>query len=370
MRQSRPNYSNQQRPCVVGTGLIALDVVVNRQDQARAHHYAGGTCGNVLTILSFLGWAAYPVSRLNRDITSRWVLDDLKHWGVHTDYASLDPTGPVPVIIEWITEDKQGRPSHRYSFVCPTCGSRKPAYKPVHASAIQQLLPDAKAADVYFFDRVSKGALLLARHYRGIGALVVFEPSGVGDPKLFREALSFAHVVKYSSDRMSDAFGREGNSRNDVLLEIETCGETGLRFRSKLLANNSNSWGFLPAFPVPKLKDAAGSGDWFTAAFLDRVGRSGLAGFLSMKKEAFRAAMQFAGAAASWSCNFEAPRGGMYSRRTAEAFAAEVEAIVAGCASRQNGSKSRRVLRTTSMHGTCPKCHGGPFRPRSIQMGT
>lgn len=44
------------------------------------------------------------------------------------------------------------------------------------------------AAEVFFFDRVSRGALQLAKASSERGAVVVFEPSGVGDPNLFREA--------------------------------------------------------------------------------------------------------------------------------------------------------------------------------------
>jgi fructokinase len=40
----------------MGTGLVALDLVVSNDNSVPPRYYAGGTCGNVLTILSFLGW--------------------------------------------------------------------------------------------------------------------------------------------------------------------------------------------------------------------------------------------------------------------------------------------------------------------------
>src|SRR5689334_15732613 len=55
------------RPEVFGTGLVALDVVITGSDHQRPLFRAGGTCGNVLTILSHLGWKACPVARLNGD---------------------------------------------------------------------------------------------------------------------------------------------------------------------------------------------------------------------------------------------------------------------------------------------------------------
>src|SRR5436190_16874543 len=94
------------RPTVLGTGLVALDLVIGGSPENRSRCYAGGTCGNVLTILSFLGWDAYPLARLNGDFTSNWVRDDLRRFGVHTDFLSLPPTNPAPVIIEWIGKDR------------------------------------------------------------------------------------------------------------------------------------------------------------------------------------------------------------------------------------------------------------------------
>src|SRR5690606_31370429 len=65
--KNNPVESNAGGPLVVGTGLIALDVVLDDNEPDRQRCYAGGTCGNVLTILSYLGWLAVPVSRIRRD---------------------------------------------------------------------------------------------------------------------------------------------------------------------------------------------------------------------------------------------------------------------------------------------------------------
>jgi fructokinase len=57
--------TSRLRPTITGTGLVALDVVCNAQSQCVPAFFAGGTCGNVLTILSYLGWRAMPISRLS-----------------------------------------------------------------------------------------------------------------------------------------------------------------------------------------------------------------------------------------------------------------------------------------------------------------
>jgi hypothetical protein len=83
------------RPAAVGSGLVALDVVVNRSSED-VQYFAGGTCGNVLTILSFLGWNSKPVSRLNDDIPAQWLIEDLETWGVDTSLVSTTDDGSTP----------------------------------------------------------------------------------------------------------------------------------------------------------------------------------------------------------------------------------------------------------------------------------
>ena len=65
----------QGSPSVVGTGLVALDVLLNG-DIEHPRLYAGGTCGNVLTILAWLGWSAFPAARVGADDAGRRVSTD------------------------------------------------------------------------------------------------------------------------------------------------------------------------------------------------------------------------------------------------------------------------------------------------------
>jgi sugar/nucleoside kinase (ribokinase family) len=59
-----------------------------------------GTCGNVLSILAYLGWDAFPIARLNSDSASQRVKADMKRWGVKLDFASCPPTTHTPIIIQ------------------------------------------------------------------------------------------------------------------------------------------------------------------------------------------------------------------------------------------------------------------------------
>jgi fructokinase len=342
------------RSTIFGTGLIALDLVIGGDNYKQTRYYAGGTCGNVLTILSYLGWNSYPFARLNGDFTSNWVRDDLSRFGVQQDFLSLHPTHPVPVIIEWIRKDRKGIPHHRYSFVCPTCGSRKPSHRPITDRAVKGLLQTVATPSVFFFDRLSRAALTLAQEFGKKGALIVFEPSGVGDPKLFKQAMSLIHVLKYSTDRIGTSIGPY--NRQGVLLEIETLGDKGLRYRSRIRSASANLWRSLPGHRVKCLKDAAGSGDWLTACLIHRLGASGLVGFRSVRQAALKDTLQFAQAAASWNCEYEAPRGGQYVVDS-KLFLEQVHRILAGNQPPSQSPQLDERVSLISPDSACLRCH-------------
>jgi sugar/nucleoside kinase (ribokinase family) len=322
-------------PSIVGTGLIALDVVIHGNDYQLSQRCAGGTCGNVLIILSYLGWNAYPVSRLNGETASRRVLRDLKRWKVNLDFAKSLPRVNTPIIIHKILSNGSGEAIHRFSLKCLTCGAWLPTYRPITAASAQRVSVAVKKPNAFFFDRVSRGSLMLAEACAKAGALVVFEPSGVGDPNLFSEALSLSHIVKYSKERM------ESSSKiraNHSFLEIQTLGTEGLRYRSTLPSAKSKSWQYLNACKVSDVKDTAGAGDWCTAGIIHRLASQGLTAFKKTTGNQLQDSIRFGQALAAWTCRFEGARGGMYEVSRAR-FDSDIEKLMA-----QFGSRNSKVF--------------------------
>lgn len=68
----------------VGTGLVALDMITEESKDANFECLAGGSCGNVLTVLSYLGWESYPIAYLRDDTAAENLLIDLEKWWVNT----------------------------------------------------------------------------------------------------------------------------------------------------------------------------------------------------------------------------------------------------------------------------------------------
>lgn len=336
---------------VFGTGLLALDVIVNAEVSEDPVLAAGGTCGNVLTALSFLGWKSFPVARLNGDTASRLLQEDLSQWQVSLDFATEVPAAATPIILQTIRRSANG-PTHSFSLVCPSCRSWFPRFKAVRresASAVLSRLGDSEPtpkAQVFFFDRVSRSALMLAERFAADGAVVVFEPSGGAKSPLFEEALSVAHVLKYSSQRMPNLGERASNSGN-CLLEIETRGTHGLRYRSAL---TSWAWHTRRAIEGPSTVDSAGAGDWCTAGLLAVLAGQGLQGLSSATDSDLQEALEFGQAAAAIACSYAGARGVMYALE-AEQFRTAANELL-------NQSAGRRQLvdlkqKTPSSQGLC-----------------
>lgn len=339
-----------RRPQVFGTGLISLDVAVASDRRMPTRVAAGGTCGNVLSILAFLGWASFPIARLNGDAAGDAVRADLHRWSVNLDYSGLVPPASTPMLVEKVSQGDDGHPRHRFSWSCPRCGAWLPSYRPVTLAATEDLGTALNAADVYFLDRLSPAALALAENASSKGALVVFEPSSRIEPRLVQRAMRVAHVLKYSTDRVKSVEGVVG-PESAVLVEIQTLGSDGLRYRHRLGAKWSD-WRSLRAIPAPSLVDSCGSGDWCTAGLVDAIGRQGAAGLRSAGASGVREGLRKGQAMAAWNCAFLGARGGMYER-TRASFHREVAAIRAG--QRPKTGRPARIEGADPIPA-CPSC--------------
>ena len=322
-----------QKPLAVGMGLVALDVVFTTNGYVAPRCYAGGTCGNVLTILSYLGWRSLPVSRLRADKPGERLVQDLQHWGVSTEFVTQSPDGSTPVIVQRIRPSAGGVPRHSFSWRCPSCGAHLPGYKPVLASDIEATALTIPRGAVFFFDRVSRSTLLMAKISRKRGAAIVFEPASVGEPALFKEAWELSHIVKYSHERLREIaeLGLGQTQSSGVLIEIETIGAEGLRYRSRLPQAESG-WVSVEPYPISDIKDTSGAGDWCTAGLLNALATKGAAGLAKTTQSELQAALENAQALAAWNCRFEGARGGMYYYNRDQLFAA-VKRIVGGATS-------------------------------------
>ena len=338
------------QPKIFGAGLIALDLVIGLDPDAPVRCWAGGTCGNVLSILAWLGWDAYPITRMNGDVASERVRADMAQWGVHLDWTTCAPTTHTPIIVQKIRRGREGRPEHRFSWSCPNCGKWLPPFKAITVNVAERIKPVLAEASVFFLDRLSRATLTLAAEASARGAVVVFEPSANVPNKLMSEAIALAHIVKYADDRIAGISGVMAND-SAALLEVRTLGERGLKYRHRLGHGISN-WLYLKAVSAPLLADTCGAGDWCTAGLIAKAAVGGRKGLRRVGARGVRAALRYGQALAAWNCGFEGARGGMYSVSRG-AFDDQITSLFDG---RFKGIDCAPVLDVSASVVTCPAC--------------
>lgn len=329
---------------VVGIGLVALDVVVDERSDERVGAWAGGSCGNVLAILSWLGWDAAPVARLAGDANGETVREDLERFGVNTAWLALGEPMPTPVYIERLREAADGTVQHRFDRFCPSCRERLPGYQPVTRDALGPVLAALDEWDVVYIDRPSAAGVTLAEEARERGKLVFFEPSGRGADRHMSAIAACADIVKYSHDRLT-ADDRDLINEVEPPIEIETLGAAGLRFRT------SAAWQVLQSPPVTA-RDSAGAGDWTTAGILHELRRHRLSAERLVEADVHMA-LSFAQALGAWSCRFRAPRGAMEHHTPRQATAA-ARALLRGSTPGRSGRIS--VTSGDTMDWACAAC--------------
>jgi len=285
-----------------GSGFVALDMVMSER-YPKPRLWAGGSCGNVLTILSYFGWKSYPIARLGNDIVGDMIINDMKSWAVNTSFIERDRAIRSPIVVEWIRAHSSG--DHIFEMKCPCCGSALPRRRPVLLKSVTQITKTMPVSNVFYFDRASPSILFMAKYQKQLGALVVFEPSTIRTNDLFMECLNVADIVKHRYQESNDL--KEMGA--DVPLEIQTMGDKGLRYRTNLYGS-IDEWTVMEPFHVSNLMDSAGAGDWCTAGIIHLLSKEGAMRSISKKK--LELILKFGQCLGAINCYFEGARGPMY----------------------------------------------------------
>lgn len=311
---------------IIGAGLVALDIVVKGKSNTPLGFAVGGSCGNVMSILSYLSWESYPIARLGKDKAAEIIFDDLQRSKVCTKFISTDNSGSTPVILHRISKDRNGLPIHKFEFREPATRAWFPQFKAITKSIASAITQQHIVPNVFYFDRVNPGTLDLAAYYRSIGVLIFFEPSSDKDEKAFSKALSLADIVKFSSERVSDY--KEKYPQPQCLLEIETLGKDGLNIRSAM-DQTARAWTRLEGFPSSELIDAAGAGDWCSSGIICKLCSSGKNEFRKLSFDDISRGVEYGQAMAAIACLTEGARGPMYVMNV-ERYLELVDFVVAG----------------------------------------
>lgn len=300
---------NKLHPTAIGTGLVALDVVINGHNINEPYYMTGGSCGNVLIILSYLGWNSVPIGRLKKGNFSDFIIKDMKKWNVNTKYIHFDDKATTPIIIEKVVINNSDS-THKFSFYCPECNSILPRYRPSTIKQIDSDIMDIPKSYVCYIDRVSSGALRLAKACKDRGTIIFFEPTKIKDEKNFHEILKITDILKYSDD--ISVIDRNVIDKCNVPLIIETRGSAGLIYLLRNKMVQKAKWEEMKAFQVTKILDSAGSGDWCSAGLIHFLRNKKIFSIDQLDKNTLKDALALGQALAGLNCIFFGARGSMY----------------------------------------------------------
>lgn len=288
---------------IVGAGLISLDVLIWEGNRIPVSFYVGGTCGNVMMILSHMGWDAYPIARLDGTKDGVRVLDDMKKHCVHTDFISTQD-GKTPVIVQRNFINKDGVPTHKFE----SRNNIGRFYLDFKSLTLKQANEVIERIDfvpkVFFFDRVSPAILKLASTFKEKGAVIFFEPSSRGgNVFLFNKCVEVSDIVKFSEQRIKDI--NQFKDYKDKLF-IQTQGAKGLNYRL------SGDWKHLEPVANKKVVDTAGAGDWTAAALINNLFKDKIMfGICDLLESDLETALKEAQKVGAESCSYEGARGMM-----------------------------------------------------------
>lgn len=314
-----------KKPVCLGAGLVALDVILNGSPTTLPKLSAGGSCGNVLAILGFLGWDSYPIARLANNIAGDELVKDLARWNIHLDHLNRNDDGRTPIIIHRIKRDKSGKPIHRFEFRDPETGSWLPQLKPITKNVAAEVLQNNLKPDVFYFDRLNPGTYELARNLKEHGTIIFFEPSSIKDKNEFEQFLGITDILKYSHERLPDYKNLYSSPR--CFLEVETRGKEGLLYRSKNQIDPTN-WHTIPGFVLGEIQDAAGAGDWCTAGIIHLLCIGGQKELFKTPARRLHKALHFGSALGAMNCFYDGARGLMY-HYSQEKLISDVEYFIA-----------------------------------------
>ncbi|MCQ2428431.1 MAG: PfkB family carbohydrate kinase [Clostridia bacterium] len=256
-------------PSIVGIGANVCDTLITvphfpvEDTKLRAHGVTlsgGGPCATGLVAAAKLGSTAAYIGALACDAPGRFLLEDMKRFGLCCDYVKEDP-GAVSFSSYILLSEESG------SRTCVFTKSNLPSFR-LDSADIEAI----KKSDILMVDgNELDNAVLAAKTARKAGVPVLYDAGGMYDG--IERLLELTDILIPSED-FAIRFTAKGNAEDAAIALYE-------RFRPKILVvTQGKNGGILltdngelkryPAFHVDTI-DSNGAGDVFHGAFAHAI---------------------------------------------------------------------------------------------------
>ena len=302
------------KTCICG-GKIALDIIKKRNypegfEVGRRNKFVdelvvecvGNTCGNVATMLPYLGVQTFPIGHFDCSEQGLKITSDFKRYGADTRFVQNSPKGGT-AILECIhkLDDKTGEHRLGRHGYAPDSRFAKRKFLRGKDEAPALLASLDFVPDVFFFDTPESGFRVLAEGLRQKGTLVYFEPGGERDKAKLMKAVGLSDIVKFSDETVPDVeFCKEFKDK----LFVQTMGSKGIRFSLR-----GGDWQTVAPVPNDNVVDTEGAGDWTTSQFIACLCEKDILSLDKMTEANIRECLQKATETASRSVSYISSKG-------------------------------------------------------------
>ena len=316
----------------MGTGNYSFDIITcreypngfvvgkrNKYEEKILTMEIGNTCGNVMTMLPYLGVKTFPVAKLDVSPQGYQMKRDMKAYGADVRFVDNTLNGGTTILRCMHKLDDQGNPTmgHKGSTAGkPWTGmSARPCRKYLSSQngEVETLVDSMDfTPDVFFFDVAQAGHRILAEKLREKGTLVYFEGDSDGHKiedekrrtaakRAFLRCVEVSDVVKMSAELVEDlSFADDYQNR----LFIQTLGAEGLRFKL-----GGGQWIKLAPIVNPDYKDYEGAGDWISSTLIAALCSRNMLKVKDMTEQTVKEVLTMAQQMASYSVGFYGSKG-------------------------------------------------------------
>ena len=316
----------------MGTGNYCLDVIIKREypngfvvgrrnkfEEKILKMEVGNTCGNVMTMLPYLGVKTFPVAKLDMSPQGYLMKRDMKAYGADVRFVSNTLKGGTTILRCTHKLDKDGRPTmgHKGSaagrpWTGPSANQNK-KYLNSQNGEVETLLNSMDfTPDVFFFDVAQAGHRSLAEQLREKGTLVYFECDSDGHKiedekrrlstyRAFLKCVEASDVIKMSGEHIQDLTFADAYQNK---LFIQTLGAEGLRFKL-----GGGQWIKLDPIVNPDYKDYEGAGDWTSSTLIAALCSRNMLKVEDMTEKDVKEVLTTAQTMASYSVGFYGSKG-------------------------------------------------------------
>ena len=302
------------KTCVL-CGVFNYDTIVQREypdgfvtgkrnkfTERVIHECVGGTCGNVSTMLPWLGVKSFPIAHFDMSEQAREMTEDIKHYGADARFVLNDMQGNTALLrCTHKLDDKTGKPAMGFHATSPDSNYVSRKYPRMRDEAPALLEQIDFVPDFYFFDIAEAGVRTIAEGLKKRGSIIYFEPESDKDMQKLLKAVNTSDIVKFSREKISDISFCDDYSDK---LFIMTMGAEGIQY--KLC---SGEWKHLDSPKNGSEVDWEGAGDWFSSQLIAAMCENDVKDITSLSDECLVPMLKKAMETASRSVSFMSSKG-------------------------------------------------------------